>query len=154
LFDISSVAFRDEEATAPPTGIRMADAARWLKAAEPATDLQQGTLLKAIEDSQTVSLVDRIRENSLFRALEQVLRGKGSFNGRVGALHDLLMLRNERPDRAFPKTASHLSTQLQRLRPAMEKAGIIVELKRKGREGRTVSIKRAEPSASIGKSPP
>ena len=68
--------------------------------------------LKAIEDSQTISLVDRIRENSLFRALEQMLGDRGSFNGGVGALHDLLMLSNERPDRAFPKTASHLSTQL------------------------------------------
>jgi hypothetical protein len=142
LFDIVSVAFRDEHATEPPTDIRMADAATWLKAAEPATGLPRGTLLRAIEDSQTISLVDRIRENSLFRALEQMLEERGPFDGGVGSLHDLLMQRIERPDRTFPKTASHLSTQLQRLRPAMSKAGIAVELAHRGREGRTVSVRR------------
>jgi hypothetical protein len=154
LFDIASTAFRDEETTEAPRDIRMADAARWLKAAEPATGLRKGTLLEAIEESQTISLVDRIRENSLFRAIDQLLEENATFKGGVGALHDLLMLRNERPDRAFPKTASHLSTQLQRLRPAMAKAGIAVELKHRGREGRTVSIERTGPQKPAGKKPP
>lgn len=154
LFDIISIAFRDEERTEPPRDIRMADAARWLKAAEPASGLPKGSILKAIEDSQTISVVDRIRENSLFRAIDQLLEESGSFRGGVGALHDLLMVRNERPDRGFPKTASHLSTQLQRLRPAMAKAGIAVELKHRGREGRTVSIERTGPPKPLGKKSP
>lgn len=154
LFDIISVAFRDEEATEPPRDIRMADAARWLKAAEPATGLPTGSILKAIEDSQTTSVVDRIRENSLFRAIDQLLEENGAFKDGVGKLHDLLMLRTERPDRAFPKTASHLSTQLQRLRPAMAKVGITVELKHRGREGRTVSIERTGPPKTARKKPP
>jgi len=142
LFDIVSIALRDESATEPPREIRMADAARWLKAAEPATGLRKGTLLKAIENSQTISVIDRVRENSVFRALDKMLEMKGPFNGGVGVLHDLLTILMDQQDRSFPKTASHLSTQLQRLRPAMAKAGILVELKHKGREGRTVSICR------------
>ncbi len=154
LFDTVSVAFRDEQTTEAPRDLRMADAARWLKAAEPATGLQRGSLLKAIEDSQTISVVDRIRENSLFRALEQTLEMDGPFDGGIGRLHDLLLLRNERPDRSFPRTASHLSTQLQRLRPAMAKAGMLVELKHKGREGRAVSIRWADGNERPRKKPP
>jgi hypothetical protein len=144
LFDVVCVALRDEAKTPIPRGIRMADAARWISAAEPATGLPTGTLLKAIEHSQTLSLIDRIRENSLFRSLEQLLELQGKFDGLVGALHDTLMINIDRPDRSFPRTASHLSTQLQRLRPAMAKAGIIVDLKHKGRDGRSVSIRRAD----------
>jgi hypothetical protein len=107
--------------------------------------------LKAIEHSQTLSLIDRIRENTLFRSLEQLLQMQGHFNGLVGALHDTLMLNIDRPDRSFPRTASHLSTQLQRLRPAMAKAGIIVDLKHKGRDGRSVSIRRADGASTTTK---
>lgn len=141
ILDAVAIAYRDESQTPVPTAHRMADAARWLSAAEPALGLQKGALLGAIEDSQTTAVADRIRDNSLYRALQRHLEENGAFDGGIGALHDSLLLRMERPDRSFPKTAAHLSSQLQRLAPAMAKAGIIVELRHRGREGRTVVIR-------------
>lgn len=153
LFDVVSVAFRDEAATAPPADIRMADAARWLSAAEPATGLPEGTLIKAIVSSQVDSLIDRIRENSLFLALEALTAG-APYEALVGVLHDDLILRNERPDRSFPRTPAHLSNQLQRLRPAMAKAGLFIELRQKARDGRSVKIWRAGQEGMAPKKPP
>jgi hypothetical protein len=68
----------------------MADAAVWLRAAEPATGLREGTLLEAIEESQLKSVIDRISENPTVVAIEKVLKG-GSFRGRIRAcLHTVL----------------------------------------------------------------
>jgi hypothetical protein len=142
ILDAVSLALRSEAETTLPKRLRMADAARWLSAAEPALGLKKSTLLEAIEESQVIAVADRIRDNSLYRALHQLLEENGPYEGGMGALHDFLLLKNDRPDRSFPRTAAHLSSQLQRLAPAMAKAGIAVELQQRGREGRTVVIQR------------
>jgi hypothetical protein len=141
LYSLISVALRYERSVEAPRAIRMADAAAWISAAERGTDFPKGTFLEAIVQSQTNSVVDRIRENSLVLWLEAII-ADGPYEGGVGHLHELLMIRNDRPDRSFPRTPAHLSNQLQRLRPAMAKAGLFVELERRGRDGRTVRIWR------------
>ena len=51
LFEIVSMALRRFDEVEPPTTFRMADAAQWLIAAEPATGLPSGTFLRALEAS-------------------------------------------------------------------------------------------------------
>ena len=86
LFDIVSVALKNERIVEPPSTVRMADAAVWLQAAEPATALAAGTLIRAIEESQLKSVIDRISENPTVVAIEKVLE-RGPFRGRISELH-------------------------------------------------------------------
>lgn len=139
LFDILSCAIKNEFQVEAPTNLRMADAARWLKAAEPATGLPPGTIIAAIEESQNASVIDRIRDRTLFRVLEKLVSA-GPFEGQVAQLFDRLMMDNENLDRSFPRTAAHLSNELRRHRQAMAKAGLMIELKRRGRTGRRVHV--------------
>jgi hypothetical protein len=139
LFDVLACALRNEHEVEAPTNIRMADAARWLQAAEPATGLPPGTFITAIEESQTASVIDRIRDRTLFRVLEKAV-ATGPFEGQVAQLFDLLVSENEKLDRSFPRTAAHLSNDLRRHRQAMAKAGLMVELKPRGRTGRRVKV--------------
>lgn len=141
LYTLIAVALRNEADVTRPTNIRMADAAAWLAAAEPGTGLPPGTLLSAIVQSQEQSVIDRIRENSLVISLEAVI-ANGSYEGRMGDLYQVVRAAVDRPDRSFPRTAAHLSNHLQRLKPAMAKIGIFVELERRDREGRSVRIWR------------
>lgn len=139
LFDILACAIKNEPTVEAPTNIRMADAARWLKAAEPATSLPPGTFIAAIEESQTASTIDRTRDRTLFRVLAKAVAA-GPFEGQVGQLFDLLLSENEKLDRSFPRTAAHLSNDLRRHRQAMAKAGLMIELKPRGRTGRRVKV--------------
>jgi hypothetical protein len=73
LFDIVAVALKNERMVEPPSTVRMADAAVWLQAAEPGTGFAAGMLLRAIEESQLKSVIDRISENPTVVAI-----GKGA----------------------------------------------------------------------------
>ena len=42
--------------------------------------------------------------------------------------------------RSLPKSPSHLSNQLRRMRPAMQQAGVVVELLGKDRKGQRVKV--------------
>jgi hypothetical protein len=141
LFDIAAVALKNERLVEPPSTVRMADAATWLQAAEPATGLVAGTLLRAIEESQLKSVIDRISENPTVVAIEKVLE-RGPFRGRISELHSRIQSHDHLYDRHFPKTPQHLSNALARLKPAMAKIGIHVELEQRTREGRVVLIWR------------
>jgi hypothetical protein len=137
LYDIVSGALRREPTVIPPTNIRMADAAAWLKAAEPGTGLAEGAILAAIEESQVNSVVDRISEHPVVVAIEKQI-ANDPFRGRVSELHAAIY--DDRHKGSLPKTAQHLSNALARLKPAMAKIGISVELESRTREGRWVSI--------------
>ena len=142
LYTLVSFALRNEASVTRPTNIRMADAVYCLVGSgRTRRRIASGTLLSAIEQSQEQSVIERIRENSLVIALESVV-ATGPYEGRAGDLHQILKSAVERPDRSFPRTAAHLSNQLQRLKPAMAKIGIFVELARRDREGRLVRIWR------------
>ncbi len=139
LFDIVAVALKNAASVEPLTTIRMADAAAWLKASERGVGLEDGAFLRAIEESQMRSVIDRISENPTVVAIERLLE-KGPIHGRVSELHDRMMGADWKSDRNLPKTPQHLSNTLTRLKPAMAKIGIHVELEHKSREGRAVLI--------------
>ncbi|RTL53989.1 MAG: hypothetical protein EKK40_05500 [Bradyrhizobiaceae bacterium] len=139
LFDVVACAFNNEHCINAPTNLRMADGARWLKAAEPATGLPPNSIISAIVESQNASVIDRMRNRTLFRVLEKLV-ATGPFEGQIAHLFDQLLIENDKLDRSFPRTAAHLSNELRRHRQAMAKAGLMVELQPRGRTGRRVKI--------------
>jgi hypothetical protein len=72
-------------------------------------------------------------------AIETVLE-RGPFRGRISELHKQIQMHGHLYDRHLPKTPQHLSNALARLKPAMSKIGIYVELEQRTRDGRVVLI--------------
>jgi len=141
LYTAVACALRNFSTTPTPTTFRMADAARWLVAAEPETVLPPGTILSAIEKAQISTQADLALSDSLFPELERVLLD-GDFEGRPADLLDLLRSDERRKfERYFPATPAQLSTKLRRLRPALAKAGIIVEFPARTRDGRNIKAR-------------
>jgi hypothetical protein len=115
----------------------MADAARWLAAAEPATSLTEGAFIAALEDSQHSVMAERIANQPLTQALLAVVRSD-PFEGTIGKLHELIVDKNTW--RTLPKTAAHLSTALERARPSLEHIGLHVNFGPRTRKGRMIVI--------------
>jgi hypothetical protein len=112
-------------------------------------------MLNAIMDAQDALFIERVNEEALVIALREVLtipQLAGTFEGRVGQLFKLLVGGG---DRALPKSPQQLSLQLERLRPAMDKAGLHVELMNRDRRGRRIKVwSSLEPDPDANKRPP
>ena len=77
LFDIVSTALRRFDQVEAPTTVRMADAAQWLMAAEPATGLPEGTFLRALEASVKDITIENTINHPLVLALFKLLDATG-----------------------------------------------------------------------------
>ena len=130
----------------------MADAARWLVAAEPETGLPEGTLLRVLEQGQKDMVMASLARNSLAVAIIEMAE-KSSFYGTMGDLLSLLQGQEKeqgRYDRFFPTTSSALSKSLDRLKPGLKTAGVIIQEGEKTRVGKLVKVfldTDAEPSS-------
>lgn len=148
LYDAVAHALREYDSIEPPRHLRMADAARWISAAEEGLGEKPGAIIDAIAIAQNEFVLDRVNDDPLVLALRKVVRPLG-FEGYVGDLFtEIVATHDVVHHRSLPKSPSHLSNQLVRMRPAMAKAGIKVEFLAKDRKGRKVSIRFDEPSAS------
>ena len=138
-------AIRNLPTTPVPTELRMADAAQWLTAAEPALGLASGTFVKALKGRQAEAQADLATGDSLFAALEAVIfaQPKKEFEGRAAALLGLLQRLEMPRDRFFPATPSQLSNKLKRLRKSLEQAGIIIEFLPRRHDGRLLKVSLA-----------
>jgi len=145
LYNAVSHALRVYDTTEPPRHLRMADAARWIKAAEEGVGEQPGSMIDAIAIAQNEFVVERINDDPLVVALRKII-GPMPFEGYVGDLFGkILELDDAKYQRSLPKSPSYLSNQLRRLRPAMVKAGIRVDFLGKDRKGSKVHIWFLEP---------
>lgn len=138
-----SCALRNFDNVETPTSVRMADAAKWLVAAEPALGVPEGTMLNVIISSQNDIVIESMYKNSLAIALINCIE-TNAFEGHVAELFTIIQEYREKTDWTFPKTASHLSNNLRQLRPALEKIGVIVEFGVRDRKGQTVRVWRRE----------
>lgn len=139
LFDIVACAIRRFDEVKTPTTIRMADAAKWLIAAEPETGFAEGVILHALESSQNDAMIERMANDSLSEALIRVITD-GPYNGTIGLLYERLKQTNPTYDRFFPSSPSHLSKTLARMRPAFNKIGIKIEFGTKTRNGKNIFV--------------
>ena len=135
---------------------RMADFARWVSAAEPALDLDDGQFIKAYEQNrqETAGLV---LEGSLIAApVVSFTRTHGHWSGTAGELLEQLDLEvgeEIRRRRAWPKSAQKLGTDLRRLKAPLEAAGVNIEFHRSGKS-RTITLMDLNPAGSKEPSPP
>ena len=143
LYRSVSQALLNMDAVKTPEGIRMADAAKWILAAEPATCVPEGSLVAAIINSQGEIVSEALLNNSLVLALLDLLN-KGPFNGHVGELYNILSEKDNcySRDKYFPRSAPRLSKELAHLKPALLKIGIKVDFLRRTNTGQRVKISK------------
>lgn len=145
LYDAVAHAIRTFDETEPPRHLRMADAARWIKAAEGGMGEKPGAIIDAIAVAQNEFVVDRVNDDPLVVALRRIV-GPLPFEDYIGELFVKIIEQHDaRHHRGLPKSPSALSAQLKRLRPAMAKAGIKVEFLGRGNKGSRVRIWFEEP---------
>lgn len=126
--------------TEPPRHLRMADAAKWIKAAESALKLTNGSLIDAITIAQDDFVIEKVNEEPLVTILRLVCRS-GPFEGYAVELFSELKERKDTvPEHTLPRTPSQLSNQLKRMRPAMAKVGVFVEYLGKDRKGMRIRV--------------
>lgn len=145
LYEAAASAMRNYDVVEPPTTLRMADAARWIRAAEEAVGVPPGGLVQAIRDAQDAFVVESVNDDPIVTKLRAVLK-KGPFNGSVGDLFDRFDFVETRN---LPRTPSQLSRHLKRLRPALAKVRIGVEFLPRTRQGQLIRIE-ATPSNDGG----
>lgn len=136
LYDAVALAIQGYPATEAPRQLRMADAGRWIAAAEPAFGLPAGAVIAAIVDAQDRLFVERANDDALIIRLRELVASR-EFAGHVGELFALLDVANHQ---GLPRSPSRLSTLLERMRPSMIRAGLEVTFGRDNR-GRTLRIR-------------
>ncbi|WCS23894.1 bifunctional DNA primase/polymerase [Methylobacterium sp. NMS14P] len=114
-------AVKDEHQTELSSNIRMADAARWLAAAEPATGLAKGSIIDALMRCQTERIIERTNNDVVGVELRNIVQEK-PFEGTISDL--LFRIKPERPSRYFPDTALKLSKHLDGLKTGLKLVGI------------------------------
>lgn len=142
LLDCVSGALARLDEVEPPRNIRMADAAHWLLAAEPATGFPPGAMLEALETVQQEIMVQTAVDDVLSVALFSTLLRLPDyrFEGRFGQLHERLMATSARHGKGLPPTPSSLSTKVQRMQPSLRKVGLIVEEGQRSASGQGVIL--------------
>lgn len=145
LYDGVAAALKNRETMEAPKGLRMADAALWIAAAEPAFGFEPGSLVAAVKEAQDEVFIERVNDDAVVIKLRN-LTSLTPFNDYVGMLFERITASG---DRNLPKTASALSRHLVRLAPAMAKAGLVVEFGDKTRFGRRVWIGTSEQHARL-----
>ena len=128
---------------------RMADAARWVVACEPACPWEPGEYLRAYAGVRGEMLAAGIEADPVASAvLAHVDRHGGEWSGTAGdLLRELEAARGEgRPPRGWPETPRALSGRLTRAAPLLRAAGLEIARDRRpgGARTRRISIRRAE----------
>lgn len=122
-----------------PFNMRMADSVRWIIAAEPATNFPEGAFLRVLEHGQKELMIGRVINDPLVGNLLKILE-HGPFDGMVGQLYQRLESMKEYHDKSFPKSAANFSKLLDRLKPALAKAGIHIEFGERINRGRPIKV--------------
>ncbi|MEP0941943.1 MAG: bifunctional DNA primase/polymerase [Rhizobiaceae bacterium] len=142
LYNCVAGALREINNVDVPRSIRMADAAHWVVAAEHAADLQSGSFLQALEDSQTELMTERAQNDPLGIVLQKVLIRERNrcFDGRVGELFEKLQAENEQLRYRLPRAPAALSNALKRAQPVLQKVGVQVEFGTRSNQGSMVKV--------------
>lgn len=137
LYTAIACALKNERVTEVANTIRMADAARWLAAAEPATGLLKHSIISALLHCQTERIIERTNNDVVGAPLRDILQS-GPFEGTLSDL--LLRIKPERPPRYFPDTPLKLSKHLDRIKTGLKLSGIQFERGRRSKKGQQIRI--------------
>jgi hypothetical protein len=143
LIDAASCALRNVASVRLSRHPRMADAARWVTAAEPALGWEPSTFLNAYARNRAAASELALEASPL----AQLLLTLGDFKGTASDLLDRLVgLAPETlpKSKAWPKNASALGGLLRRLAPNLRPAGLDVSFEREpGGQRRRLVVLRA-----------
>ena len=116
----------------------MADAERWIAAAELASDVKAGSLVGAIKSAQDQISADRVSTDVVVSKLETLVSLDGPFEGTIMALYESLTSDDDALTRQVPKTPQHLSRHLTRIKPMLGQVGLHVEFGDRTNRGRII----------------
>ena len=129
--------------------VRMADAAAWIVAAEPALGLEAGSFMEAYRENRAEANALTLEASKVAAELVSFMDRKQEWTGTATELLEALNLRaSDETKRAkeWPKSGRGLSGKLRRLAPALRRSGLHLDFDREGHErSRTVHITRAAP---------
>jgi len=142
LYDCVAHALSNLDKVEPPRSVRMADAAHFAVAAEPATGFKQGQFLQALERVRDEIMIDRAVNDSLGLALQKTLNRlpNNEFDGRVGELFEKIAEETSDQRIALPKSPSALSNALKRSEPMLAKIGLMIEFGSRSNQGSNVRL--------------
>jgi len=145
LLDAVSCALRREaEAEAAADALpRMADAAVWATAAEPALGLAPGAVLEAIRGNQAAAEGMALEGDPVAGVVIAFGRARGRWEGTATELLGALSERASetvRRERGWPGRGADLGKRLKRLAPALRSAGLEVAWPEKGTGGRRAIV--------------
>lgn len=122
---------------------RMADAARWATAAEPALGLAPGAVVRAIQAGQEEALHQGLESEPVAQALLVMLdEGRQVWTGSPSQLlKEFHSVAQElATGRGFPKSPGALGNRLTRVAPSLRRIGVQV-LRHRTKHGRTVEVR-------------
>ncbi len=143
VLDAASAGLRNVDAVRLERYPRMADFARWVSAAESTFDVPAGTFLAAYNENRAFGHELGLEASILAPVVRDFARREQQWTGTATELLGELEGQVETATvkrKAWPKTASHLSTELRRLEPGLRAVGIDIEFARSG-TGRQIRLK-------------
>jgi len=117
---------------------RLADFARWVVAAEPALDCGESTFLPTYERQRASSAETAIEASSVAMEVRRLVEEKGGFQGTASELLESLSDKAGEAvssRRGWPKTPSHLSSELNKAASSLRNVGIRVHRYQEGSSG-------------------
>jgi hypothetical protein len=147
LLDAAAMALRNEAQTKLEVRVRMADAARWVVAAEPALPWEPGRFIQAYETNRSDANSIVLEASPVAAEIRAFVAGHTSWEGTAAEL--LSALDTQAPEKtkrlkSWPSTPRVLASAIRRLAPNLRADGIGVELSRAGHDRRRVISLRME----------
>ena len=136
LLDAVSCAIRRQDDVVHDGTVRMADAAAWMTAAEPALGLPDGAIVAAFHHHQEAASAAELEADPTSRLLVGHLTAHGDFSGTHGTLLEALRDMASPVDREdLPGNAAKLSARLKEIAPALRARGVEMRSPKRGRSG-------------------
>jgi hypothetical protein len=155
LLDAVAAALRNLPTTRIEALPRMADAALWVTAAEPALPWPPGGFLDSYTGNRNEATEIALDADPLAAPVLQLMENRETWEGKatelLSALEDYL---GEKPPKGWPANASKLSGGLRRLAPSLRAAGIeVTPGVNRGHQRRLICLKKVPPGAPGGVRP-
>jgi putative DNA primase/helicase len=124
---------------------RMADFAKWIMAAEAALGWSDGAFLDAYEENRAMAASDAMEGHPVASGVINLVRKEKKWTGTASQLLEVLLLhvpsgQLQRGGPQMPKGPGQLSGALKRLKPALRREGVSIEVRRKHGGKRLIDI--------------
>lgn len=145
LYRAVSVGLKNLPNVRLPRVPRMADFASFVVAAEPALPWAHGDFLRVYSEDQQAASEAALEDSAVGPAVLKLMRGRRDWTGAMGDLLaevDRLSEPSIRCRFDFPKSPRSMGNAIERIRPALAAAGIVVEKPPRRNDARQIHLKR------------